>query len=215
MAPLTPLERCISSLGVYPRPVIAGLEEFFQPAANAVKAVKDRAWDLKFLAQGQKIVPARVRDAFFLFDGDGNGHVDYEELRLALNALGFDVNFEQSNLILQHYDTDNNGTLELDEFDHLVAAFEKVSIKKIEEAKLSGTSSVSGMASAARLTRMRDESSAVAPEVRRLSVFLEQGITGLTPRADQTLEMHRGADRDADTEELVIWLKSLGVTMGK
>lgn len=50
---------------------------------------------------------------------DGNGHLDTEEVMEALKALNVDADMERSQAILDKYDDDKNGTLELDEFHNM------------------------------------------------------------------------------------------------
>lgn len=59
------------------------------------------------------------RDAFSLFDADGNGHLDTEELAQALEVLNIYVDIERAQEIMDKYDDDQNGTLEVGEFRNM------------------------------------------------------------------------------------------------
>ena len=63
-----------------------------------------------------------VRDlkVFTQFDRDGSGTISAAELRLALRALGTNVDNELAAIILAKYDRDRSGVIELHEFSHLV-----------------------------------------------------------------------------------------------
>ena len=88
-------------------------------------------------ASGQPFSGAEVRAAFARFDANRSGRLDHSELRAALRAFGLDVDSGQATAILQQYDEDGNGLLDVDEFGTLVR-------------RLSGLSSPSSAAAAAK-----------------------------------------------------------------
>ena len=61
-----------------------------------------------------------VRAAFQRFDVNRSGRLDYQELREALRTLGIDYTSGQAARVLQTYDTDASGLMELREFRSLV-----------------------------------------------------------------------------------------------
>jgi len=63
-----------------------------------------------------------VRDlkVFMQFDRDGSGAISAAELRAALRALGSSVDNEAASSILARYDADQNGNIDLHEFQALV-----------------------------------------------------------------------------------------------
>ena len=71
-------------------------------------------------ASGQPFSGAEVRAAFARFDANRSGRLDHSELRAALRAFGLDVDSGQATAILQQYDEDGNGLLDVDEFGRLV-----------------------------------------------------------------------------------------------
>ena len=68
-------------------------------------------------------IDADVRGAFQRFDGDGDGHVDVEELKQALEFLGLPCSDAQTAAIMKKFDDDGNATLEIEEFQQLVTYF--------------------------------------------------------------------------------------------
>lgn len=206
--PLSPLERCIASVGINPRPFREHIAKIVDPLQKCWKATSDVCYDLGERVQGREPVPVRIRDAFYRFDGDGNGHVDSLELKLALGNLGFRLDHEQATSILQRYDDDNNETLELEEFHKLVKDFEGIGSKKVEEATLEDNDD-SFKQQQARNARLAGEVGE-APDVRRLSMYIEEGVTGYTPRDEDGFMQSR---RESTGSELVTFLKDLGVTM--
>ena len=71
-------------------------------------------------AGGQPFSAAEVREAFARFDANRSGKLDHTELRSALRTFGLDVDSGQATAILQQYDNDGNGLLDVDEFGRLV-----------------------------------------------------------------------------------------------
>lgn len=212
--PLSAVDKCLANLGINPRPVREQYERMMEPVEDFMKSVSDNWYIISTSLQGKTPVEIRVRDAFYRFDGDGNGHVDVDELRLALQALGFNVSVEASEKILEHYDDDGNETLELEEFNVLVLAFEKISKVRVEDAHLDDDDHKHDSLREMRMSKAHEAEEAGEPlEVRRLSQFLDDGITGLTPRQEDALEATHGEERDASAQATIDFLKSLGVTL--
>ena len=59
---------------------------------------------------------AEYKEAFAMFDKDGDGHVTVDELREVLGRMGEHPTDEQLRDMIGDVDADNNGTIELDEF---------------------------------------------------------------------------------------------------
>jgi len=56
------------------------------------------------------------KQAFDLFDADGSGMIDANELKEAMRALGFEVTKKQVDEMIEEVDQDGSGTIDLDEF---------------------------------------------------------------------------------------------------
>merc|ERR1711865_1281080 len=56
---------------------------------------------------------AEVKEAFELFDTDGSGAIDAKELKVAMQALGFEPTSDE---IVKDIDVDGNATIEFEEF---------------------------------------------------------------------------------------------------
>ena len=65
--------------------------------------------------------PEDVEKIFRTFDLDGDGQITAEELKAALAELGEEVTLEDAAERIGTGDTDNNGTITLDEFRILMA----------------------------------------------------------------------------------------------
>merc|ERR1711990_894038 len=57
-----------------------------------------------------------VKEAFDLFDTDGSGAIDATELKVAMQALGFEPTAEEVEKMVADIDTDGNATIEFEEF---------------------------------------------------------------------------------------------------
>lgn len=59
---------------------------------------------------------AELREAFQLFDKDGDGHVTPKELMIVLQSLGQNPTIDMVDEMINEVDTDNNGEIEFEEF---------------------------------------------------------------------------------------------------
>merc|ERR1712166_281475 len=57
-----------------------------------------------------------VKEAFDLFDTDGSGCIDGKELKIAMQALGFEPSNDEIAKMMSDIDCDGNGTVEFEEF---------------------------------------------------------------------------------------------------
>merc|ERR1711865_233402 len=77
-----------------------------------------RAKDVSGLTDQQK---AELTDAFELFDSDGSGMIDAEEMALAMKALGFEFTNDEVTKLIQEMDKDGDATVDLEEFMLMMA----------------------------------------------------------------------------------------------
>ncbi|XP_010070343.2 caltractin [Eucalyptus grandis] len=63
-----------------------------------------------------------IREAFELFDTDGSGTIDARELNVAMRALGFEMTEEQISKMIADVDKDGSGSIDYDEFEHMMTA---------------------------------------------------------------------------------------------
>ena len=68
----------------------------------------------------QPPIHGSVHACFERYDRNGSGHLDYRELRIALQHLGLDLSQAEAAEVLAEYDADGNGLMELEEFARLV-----------------------------------------------------------------------------------------------
>jgi Ca2+-binding EF-hand superfamily protein len=65
-------------------------------------------------------VSSEVKAVFEKFDDNRSGKLDYRQLGVALRSMGMSADSNQAAEIIKKFDTDNNGLMELDEFNTLV-----------------------------------------------------------------------------------------------
>ncbi|WZZ23615.1 hypothetical protein YC2023_007016 [Brassica napus] len=61
-----------------------------------------------------------IREIFDLFDIDGSGSIDARELNVAMRSLGFEMTNEQINELMAEVDKNNSGTIDFEEFVHMM-----------------------------------------------------------------------------------------------
>ena len=81
-------------------------------------------------------VPDHMKDAFKLWDTDGGGELDGEELQSALAALGIEADCEKTQRVMKRYDTDHNGSLDLAEFSNMVTELEHAASDVVSAADM-------------------------------------------------------------------------------
>ncbi|CAB1352878.1 unnamed protein product [Coregonus sp. 'balchen'] len=57
-----------------------------------------------------------IREAFKVFDRDGNGYISKQELGVAMRSLGYMPNEVELEIIIQRLDMDGDGQVDFDEF---------------------------------------------------------------------------------------------------
>ncbi|XP_004606346.2 centrin-4-like [Sorex araneus] len=80
------------------------------------------------LSQSQK---QEIREAFDLFDVDGSGAIDVKDLKIAMQALGFEPRKEETKSLVAEIDKDGRGTICFEDF--LAVMSVKVSQKDEKE----------------------------------------------------------------------------------
>lgn len=61
-----------------------------------------------------------MREAFNLFDRDGAGTIEAEEVRVALRVLGYNPTAEEMKSIVGKYDSDSSKHIDFDEFTKII-----------------------------------------------------------------------------------------------
>ena len=61
------------------------------------------------------------KTAFHMFDRDGNGKIDDEELMSIMHTLGVEASKEEVGELLRSADKDGNGTIDITEFITLMS----------------------------------------------------------------------------------------------
>ncbi len=69
-----------------------------------------------------------------MFDKDGSGNIDLQEMRDAMKALGVFLSKDEVKAMMASVDTDGNGFVDYDEFRNLIKGFIK-NRNKVEELK--------------------------------------------------------------------------------
>jgi centrin-3 len=57
-----------------------------------------------------------IREAFNLFDMNNDGYLDYHELKVAIRALGFEMNKQEVLELIREYDRDERGQMHYEDF---------------------------------------------------------------------------------------------------
>nr|XP_029495458.1 calcium-binding protein 7-like [Oncorhynchus nerka] len=60
--------------------------------------------------------PDKIREAFKVFDRDGNGFISKQELGMAMRSLGYMPNEVELEVIIQRLDMDGDGQVDFEEF---------------------------------------------------------------------------------------------------
>ncbi|GMJ12193.1 calmodulin-like 11 [Hibiscus trionum] len=124
---------------------------------------------------------AEFREAFCLFDKDGDGCISMEELAVVIKSLDHDPTEEELRSMINEVDTDGNGAIEFGEFLNLMA-------RKLKEAE-----SEEELEEAFRVFD-KDQDGYISPyELRQVMVNMGETLT------DEELDqMIREADLDGD-----------------
>jgi len=70
------------------------------------------------LSEEQKL---EIKEAFDLFDSEKSGRIDYQQLKVALRALGFDVRKPELLRLVKEYDRQDTGSLSYADYADLMA----------------------------------------------------------------------------------------------
>uniref|UniRef100_A0A3Q2PQT3 Centrin 4 n=1 Tax=Fundulus heteroclitus TaxID=8078 RepID=A0A3Q2PQT3_FUNHE len=62
-----------------------------------------------------------IKEAFDLFDTDGNGTIDVKELKVAMRALGFEPKKEEIKKMVADFVKDGSGTIDFEDFLSMMA----------------------------------------------------------------------------------------------
>ncbi|XP_045324281.1 centrin-4-like [Leopardus geoffroyi] len=121
-----------------------------------------------------------IKEAFDLFDVDGSGTIDVKELKIAIQALGFDPKKEEIKKMIAEIDKEGNGTISFEDF------FAIMSVKMSEKEEV---------LKAFKLFDDDDTGSITLNNIKRVAKELGDNLTD-----DELQEMLDEADRDRDGE---------------
>eukprot|EP00301_Raphidiophrys_heterophryoidea_P027390 c9636_g1_i1.p1 GENE.c9636_g1_i1~~c9636_g1_i1.p1 ORF type:complete len:183 (+),score=65.82 c9636_g1_i1:61-549(+) len=76
---------------------------------------------VELMTKSHKSEKEELRDAFNVFDKDGDGCISKKEISEVLNSLGQTLTDQELDLIMKYVDTDNNGTVDFDEFCQMMS----------------------------------------------------------------------------------------------
>merc|ERR1711998_160623 len=106
-----------------------------------------------------------VKEAFDLFDTDGSGAIDAKELKIAMQALGFEPTTEEVAKMVKDIDCDGNSTVEFEEFVEMM------------EGKMAGKDPVEEMKKAFRLYDLNDKGKLTVGDLERVAKELGENMT--------------------------------------
>ena len=104
-----------------PQPLSTGFEQ--QSDATGGSSTNSHAANA---GSGQRLSlkqQVEIRKVFKVFDGNNSGSICLKELRLAVRALGIDVDQERVRQLVRSMDVNVSGEIELDEFEAIVSAY--------------------------------------------------------------------------------------------
>ena len=61
-----------------------------------------------------------MREAFKIFDRDGNGYIDFHELKSVITRLGEPISNEEADNLFRDADLNGDGKLDYDEFVKMI-----------------------------------------------------------------------------------------------
>jgi Ca2+-binding EF-hand superfamily protein len=126
----------------------------------------------------------QIKEAFNLFDADGSGAIDAEEMALAMKGLGFgDHSKEDIDKMVSNMDTDQNGLIEYPEFE------------KIMKSKMTEKDSPEEIMKAFQLFDMDKTGTISLTNLKAVAKML-----GESPGDEVLQEMITEADEDGDGE---------------
>mmetsp|Transcript_56687 Transcript_56687/g.103700 ORF Transcript_56687/g.103700 Transcript_56687/m.103700 type:complete len:208 (-) Transcript_56687:173-796(-) len=99
--------------------ITQGTERQLGEAKKAEVGLKFKGWKMirrpfrKELSEEQK---QDIKEAFDLFDADGSGEIDSQELRVGMRSFGFEPSKEEIHKTILDIDDDGSGTIGYEEF---------------------------------------------------------------------------------------------------
>ena len=63
---------------------------------------------------------AEIKEAFKMFDRDGNGYIDMKELRMIITRIGQPLTSQDADELMRDADLDGNGKLDYAEFAKMI-----------------------------------------------------------------------------------------------
>lgn len=106
-----------------------------------------------------------VKEAFDLFDTDGSGAIDAKELKIAMQALGFEPSTEEVAKMVKDIDLDGNATVEFEEFIEMM------------EGKMSGKDPVEEMQKAFKMYDIESKGKITVDDMVRVAKELGENLS--------------------------------------
>jgi len=106
-----------------------------------------------------------VKEAFDLFDTDNSGAIDAKELKIAMQALGFEPSSDEVAKMVRDIDVDGNATVEFEEFLEMM------------EGKMSGKDPVEEMSKAFKLYDIDGKGKITVGDMQRVAKELGENLS--------------------------------------
>ena len=110
------------SLGM--NPSNKDIEEYVEKYQTEDKKIPDTQF-IAIMSEQMKntLTEEHLRNAFKVFDKNGDGVIDMKELKIALTTMGEKLTDEEVEELFQNVDTDHDGTISYEEFIKMVTGW--------------------------------------------------------------------------------------------
>ncbi|OXB65899.1 hypothetical protein ASZ78_008593 [Callipepla squamata] len=140
--PFHPVTAALMYRGIYSVPPLLAEQHPVDIPEDELEGLRPHSASISPPLWGRGVVrlspvpPAEIREAFKVFDRDGNGFISKQELGTAMRSLGYMPNEVELEVIIQRLDMDGDGQVDFEEFVTLLGP--KLSTSGIPE-KFHGT----------------------------------------------------------------------------
>ena len=96
-------------------------KEKVSQSSSSKSLTKHQKTYIKMASQLTKQQMEDFKEAFSIFDKDGDGTISIDELQIVMSQLGHYLSSQELNRVIEQYDTDGDGTIDFEEFLNMMA----------------------------------------------------------------------------------------------